>query len=325
MRQGHQNNQNNRRGRGRGGGHQSNNNMGGGGGRKGGHNPLTRTYESSGPDVKIRGTAMQIADKYMNLARDAMSSGDLVMSENYLQHAEHYNRIIAAAQTAQQAEAGANQQPRQRRSEFDQPQIGADGQPMEGGEENSEGSNDEPMNELPSFLQPPSVQGRFQEQPRFNGGDGRHPRENRFRERQQFDRQGPRRQDRDRPEQGRQDQGRYEQNNFEGDRGNERIRDTAGDPRGQNFGEGGDVGGSEGRNVNAEHAVNAEPIERDRSPRRRRRPEHAGGVNADQRRYPRRDGDQSEGDGRRGDFEAGGGQPDIGVSVPGGQSNEPVD
>lgn len=63
-----------------------------------GPNPLTRNYESNGPDVKIRGSAQQIADKYMSLARDAQSSGDRVMAENYLQHAEHYNRIIMAAQ-----------------------------------------------------------------------------------------------------------------------------------------------------------------------------------------------------------------------------------
>jgi hypothetical protein len=59
---------------------------------------MSRNYESSGPDVKIRGTAMHIAEKYGSLARDAMSSGDTVAAENYLQHAEHYNRIILAAQ-----------------------------------------------------------------------------------------------------------------------------------------------------------------------------------------------------------------------------------
>jgi hypothetical protein len=59
---------------------------------------MSRNYESSGPDVKIRGTAMHIAEKYSSLARDAMSSGDTVAAENYLQHAEHYNRIIMAAQ-----------------------------------------------------------------------------------------------------------------------------------------------------------------------------------------------------------------------------------
>jgi len=59
---------------------------------------LARSYESNGPDVKIRGTAAHIAEKYMSLARDALSSGDIVAAESYLQHAEHYNRIIMAAQ-----------------------------------------------------------------------------------------------------------------------------------------------------------------------------------------------------------------------------------
>jgi len=62
------------------------------------HNPLTRVYESNGPDVKIRGTASHIAEKYLQLARDAQSSGDPVSAENYLQHAEHYFRLISAAQ-----------------------------------------------------------------------------------------------------------------------------------------------------------------------------------------------------------------------------------
>ncbi len=82
--------QQNKRGRGR------NNN-----GRKNG-NPLSRTYDSTGPDVKIRGTAQHIADKYSTMARDALGAGDTVMAENYLQHAEHYNRIIAAAQAQMQ-------------------------------------------------------------------------------------------------------------------------------------------------------------------------------------------------------------------------------
>jgi hypothetical protein len=72
-----------------------------------GPNPLTRSYESNGPDVKIRGTAHHIAEKYLQLARDAHSSGDPVMAESYLQHAEHYFRLIAAAQQAQaQAQLG---------------------------------------------------------------------------------------------------------------------------------------------------------------------------------------------------------------------------
>lgn len=63
-----------------------------------GPNPLTRSYESNGPDVKVRGTAAHVAEKYMSLARDAQASGDPVAAENYLQHAEHYNRIVMAAQ-----------------------------------------------------------------------------------------------------------------------------------------------------------------------------------------------------------------------------------
>ena len=79
-----------------------------------GPNPLTRNYESNGPDVKIRGSAQQVAEKYAALARDAQSAGDRVMAENYLQHAEHYNRIIAAAQAQQSA-----QQPRDYRDDSD--------------------------------------------------------------------------------------------------------------------------------------------------------------------------------------------------------------
>src|ERR1700754_770241 len=63
-----------------------------------GQNPMTRVFESNGPDIKIRGTASHIAEKYVQLARDARSSGDPVAAENYYQHAEHYFRLIAAAQ-----------------------------------------------------------------------------------------------------------------------------------------------------------------------------------------------------------------------------------
>src|SRR3569833_3469902 len=61
-------------------------------------NPMTREFESNGPDIKIRGTASHIAEKYLQLARDAHTSGDPVAAENYYQHAEHYFRLIAAAQ-----------------------------------------------------------------------------------------------------------------------------------------------------------------------------------------------------------------------------------
>src|SRR5277367_5058611 len=77
-----------------------------------GPNPLTRSYESNGPDVKIRGNAHHVAEKYLQLARDAHTSGDPVAAENYLQHAEHYFRLIAAAQAAQlQAQNGSGRPP----------------------------------------------------------------------------------------------------------------------------------------------------------------------------------------------------------------------
>ena len=63
-----------------------------------GHNPLKSFYESNGPDVKVRGPAAIVAEKYLQLARDAQASGDLIAAEGYLQHAEHYNRLIGAAQ-----------------------------------------------------------------------------------------------------------------------------------------------------------------------------------------------------------------------------------
>ncbi len=92
MRQGNSNKRMRGRGGSNGGG-----SSGGNGPRKG-PNPLSRSYESTGPDVKVRGTALHIAEKYVSLARDAQSSGDPVLAENYFQHAEHYYRIIAAAQ-----------------------------------------------------------------------------------------------------------------------------------------------------------------------------------------------------------------------------------
>jgi len=79
---------------------------GGGGGGGGGRN---QSFDSTGPDVKVRGSAQQVADKYMALARDASSSGDLVAAENYLQHAEHYQRIVNV-HAERAAERAAEQQ-----------------------------------------------------------------------------------------------------------------------------------------------------------------------------------------------------------------------
>src|SRR5215813_5698396 len=70
-------------------------------GRKpGGHHQPNRTLESNGPEIKVRGPAAHIYERYLQLARDASSSGDRVMAENYLQHAEHYFRVLRAMQPA---------------------------------------------------------------------------------------------------------------------------------------------------------------------------------------------------------------------------------
>jgi len=122
MRQGQQN----RRGRGR-------------GGRKP-QNPLARNYESNGPDVKIRGTAAHIAEKYMSLARDALASGDLVSAESYLQHAEHYNRIIMAAQ-AQFGPQHGGQQGEGPNGGYRNPRWNSEGSDDEGGEFETEGGD----------------------------------------------------------------------------------------------------------------------------------------------------------------------------------------
>ncbi|MCO5145618.1 MAG: DUF4167 domain-containing protein [Aquamicrobium sp.] len=130
--------QQNRRMRGRGGGNNNQNQN-----RKG-PNPLTRNYESNGPDVKIRGSAQQIAEKYATLARDAQSAGDRVMAENYLQHAEHYNRIImtALAQMPQQ------QQMRDNRDEDDGDEDGDEGfAPMQQAVEPQQPSRQQPRHE----------------------------------------------------------------------------------------------------------------------------------------------------------------------------------
>jgi len=50
--------------------------------------------DSSGPSVKVRGSARQVYEKYLLLARDAKSSGDTILTESYFQHAEHYARIL---------------------------------------------------------------------------------------------------------------------------------------------------------------------------------------------------------------------------------------
>ncbi len=108
---------------------------GGGGGSSpirhhNGQIPLNRNhvFDSNGPDLRIRGTAQQLFEKYLQLGRDATSSGDRVMAEGYFQHAEHYFRILnAIAQAAQQ-----NQPPPHQNNQRHRPQQ--DGEQDERGE-----------------------------------------------------------------------------------------------------------------------------------------------------------------------------------------------
>ena len=77
---------------------------------------INRAFDSNGPDVRIRGTANQIYDKYLALARDATSAGDRVKAENYFQHAEHYFRVIRSMQPQTHIETSD--------ADGDQPAIG---------------------------------------------------------------------------------------------------------------------------------------------------------------------------------------------------------
>ncbi len=85
-----------------------------------GGNVVNRVFDSSGPEGKVRGTPQQIIDKYQSLARDAQLAGDRVAAENFLQHAEHYTRLLVTAQRemnerreAQEAQRAAQEAQRQ--------------------------------------------------------------------------------------------------------------------------------------------------------------------------------------------------------------------
>lgn len=142
---------------------------GGGGGSGGGHhyqqhnnNQPNRTLESNGPDMKVRGPASHIYERYLQLARDATTSGDRVMGENYLQHAEHYFRMLRAMQPSAPPpqDRYANEQ--------DYEGEGDNGGQNEGGDNGQR--NDQPDVEFPSAQQQPTQphqgQGRDNDDPR---------------------------------------------------------------------------------------------------------------------------------------------------------------
>lgn len=89
-------------------------------------NIINRVFDSSGPEGKVRGTPQQIIEKYQALARDAQLSNDRVAAENFLQHAEHYTRLLAEAQRELAAEQEA------RAAQYAAQNGGRDGQNREG-------------------------------------------------------------------------------------------------------------------------------------------------------------------------------------------------
>lgn len=129
----------------RSGGGGGNGGGGGGGGpirHHSGNIPLNRNhvFDSSGPDLRIRGTAQQLFEKYLQLGRDASSSGDRVMAESYFQHAEHYFRILNAMAQAAQA-SGQGQAPNPGQPQAGQSNAGASPGNQNGGNQNGGNQN----------------------------------------------------------------------------------------------------------------------------------------------------------------------------------------
>jgi hypothetical protein len=146
---------------------------GGGGGsgspvrhHSGGGVPLNRNhvFDSNGPEIRIRGTAQQLFEKYLQLGRDATSSGDRVTAEAFFQHAEHYFRILNAMNQAAQSQGQPNGAGPQRRQPYEshgnEPQTAEQqqGSDQEEEEEAPAAAASEPpaeMREIPIAAVPP--------------------------------------------------------------------------------------------------------------------------------------------------------------------------
>ncbi|HSU06426.1 MAG TPA: DUF4167 domain-containing protein, partial [Acetobacteraceae bacterium] len=133
---------------------------GGGLRHHGGGIPLNRNhvFDSNGPDLRIRGTAQQLFEKYLQLGRDATSSGDRVMAEGYFQHAEHYFRILnainQAAQQSQYNQQNGQAQPRRQYNGEDNGQPGMT--ESEEAEPDAPGTGEQPQSrDIPIAAAPP--------------------------------------------------------------------------------------------------------------------------------------------------------------------------
>ena len=80
-------------------------------------NVINRVFDSSGPEGRVRGTPQQIIDKYQSLASDAMLAGDRIAHENFLQHSEHYSRLLVVAQKELDAKREQQQKQHENRSQ----------------------------------------------------------------------------------------------------------------------------------------------------------------------------------------------------------------
>jgi hypothetical protein len=126
----------------------------------GGGIPLNRNhvFDSNGPDVRVRGTAQQLFEKYLQLGRDATSSGDRVMAEGYFQHAEHYFRVLNAINQAAQQNQQQNQHGQRR--QFQNGEDNAQPATSSGNEETeaAPGTGDQPEpKEIPIAAAPPEA------------------------------------------------------------------------------------------------------------------------------------------------------------------------
>ena len=102
-------------------------------------NVINRVFDSSGPEGKVRGTPAQLIEKYQFLARDAQLSNDRVAAENFLQHAEHYTRLLAEANR----EAAAEQESRQQYQQQNNPNPGQNGNQNGGQNGNQNGGQNQ--------------------------------------------------------------------------------------------------------------------------------------------------------------------------------------
>ncbi|MDP4002201.1 DUF4167 domain-containing protein [Methylobacterium sp. NEAU K] len=251
-----------------------------------GPNPLTRSYESNGPDVKIRGTAQHIADKYAQLARDAQAAGDPVAAENYFQHGEHYFRIVSGAQeqTRPANTGGYASRPYDEEMDEGDDEGQGSGPSQNGHAYNGYDDGDPGQQPQPYEMRPDLNQGREQGRDRFQNRDQRrfdnNPRQDYRRQdqpRQDYQRQDPQRQDPQRQDYQRPDYRQDRQDNRQENRqdyGRQDYRQDRQDNRQDVRGDQGryEAGRSEGARPEVRQQDSRQEVRQDDRPSRRTEP-----------------------------------------------------